>query len=225
VIHFWHAAYKFIHCGKAMIVLSLGLWVLYGLTCVGAGEKIHYALVVPPSIDSRKSLLKARDDGQQLTNPDKEDPYQDEISGGSIERSRVLSGVGPSEAADRQFDWDESCADEKQRKKFITAFRVMQELTTSASEKLQALKDKLPNPPGTTINKENRKYISKTDFAYTQMFRARDNNIDDAKGSFDKLTRNAKNFPDRSATGDGALRFICAANNQVVKGDGSPVCG
>jgi hypothetical protein len=183
------------------------------------------ALVVPPSINNRKSLLKTRDDGQQLTNPDKEDPYQDAISGGSIEKSRVLSGVGPSEANDRHFDWDESCADEKQRKKIITAFGVMQELTTRGSGKLKDLKDSLPEAPGKNINNENRKIIAKTDFAYTQMFKARDNNIDDAKALFDKLTANVKNFPNRAAPDAGALRFICSADNHVKKGDGTTLCG
>lgn len=64
------------------------------------------ALVVPPPSNGISDiLLKTRDDGQQLTNPDKEDPYTDAITGDSIEKSRVLSGVGPQEANDRHFDW------------------------------------------------------------------------------------------------------------------------
>ena len=100
------------------------------------------ALVVPPPSNGISDiLLKTRDDGQQLTNPDKEDPYTDAITGDSIEKSRVLSGVGPQEANDRHFDWDESCTDEKQRRKILIAFNVMQELTKRASDNVQQLKD------------------------------------------------------------------------------------
>ncbi|KAM0690648.1 hypothetical protein Q7P36_009416 [Cladosporium allicinum] len=163
-----------------------------------------------------------------LTNPGEEDPYIDEITGASIERSRVLSGFGPQEANDRHFDWDESCTNKDHRKKIVTAFNAMQQLVTSASGKLQELRNNLPQQPSGIINNENRRYIARTDFAYTQMFRARDNNIDDARQSFDRLTDNVKNLPGRAAADEGALRFICNADNHVKSGSdlgGSPLCG
>jgi hypothetical protein len=191
------------------------------------------ALVVPPPSNGISDiLLKTRDDGQQLTNPDKEDPYTDAITGDSIEKSRVFSGVGPQEANDRHFDWDESCTDEKQRRKILIAFNVMQELTKRASDNVQQLKDNFPHPRipqmGVKIDKDNRKFIAQTDPAYTQMFRAWDSYVDNVKGSFDKVLGNVKNFPGRSSAGDGALRFICNADNHVKSGSdlgGSPLCG
>jgi hypothetical protein len=183
------------------------------------------ALAVPPSDGISTILLTTRDDGQQLTNPGDEDPFTNEITGASIAKSRVLSGVGPPEADDRHFDWDESCTDEKHRKKITLAFRVMQELARGASEKLQDLMDNLPQERvGSKINAENRLYIAKTDFAYTQMFRAWDSKIDQVKGSFDKVLRNVKNFPGRAPADEGALRFICNADNHVKHEDGSPFC-
>jgi hypothetical protein len=190
------------------------------------------ALVVPPSDGISTMLLKPRDDGQQLTNPDEEDPYVNEITGESISKSRVLSGIGPQEANDRHFDWDESCTDEKHRKKIMVAFGAMQELANSASEKLQQLKTSLPNQRtpemGVKLDNENRQFIARTDFAYTQMFRAWDSYIDDVKGSFDKLLGNVKNYPGRAANNEGALRFICNADNHVRFGSnlgGVPLCG
>ena len=188
------------------------------------------ALVVPPSTGDPGSPLTARDDAQQLKNPDGEAPYTDEITGASIAKSMILSGVGPPEADDRFFDWDESCTDENYRRRITLAFRTMQELATSASGKLQELKENLPQQPSNTINNENRLFIARTDFAYTQMFRARDNDIGKAKDSFDRLTENAKNFPGRAAAGEGALRFICNADNHVRYGTaspgyGAPLCG
>jgi hypothetical protein len=192
------------------------------------------ALAVPPSDGISTILLTTRDDGQQLTNPGEEDPYTDDITGASIERSRVLSGVGPQEANDRHFDWDESCTDEKHRKKIMVAFNAMQELTKRASDNLQRLKDNLPHPRtpemAERIDNDNRRFIARTDFAYTQMFRARDPNIDDVKDSFDRLTSNVKNFPGRAAADESALRFICNADNHVksgtdLPGNGAPLCG
>jgi hypothetical protein len=110
----------------------------------------------------------------------------------------------------------------------MVAFNVMQDLAESASEKLQDLKAKLPQQPGTAISRENQKFIARTDFAYTQMFKARDLNIDDVKDSFDRLTGNVKNFPGRAAADESALRFICNADNHVRYGknlNGSPLCG
>ena len=189
------------------------------------------ALVVPPSTGDPGSLLTARDDGQQLTNPDREDPYVDAITGASVDKSRVLSGVGPQDADDRHFDWGESCTDEKHRKKIMIAFGVVQELAGSASDKLQELMDSLPQERAVNkINDENRRFIAKTDFAYTQMFKAWDNKIPQVKGSFDKLLKNMKDFPDRAPVDKGALRFICNADNHVRygtadPGNGSPLCG
>jgi hypothetical protein len=189
------------------------------------------ALIIPPPIGDPGSLLTARDNGQQLTNPDEEDPYTDEITGASISKSMVLSGVGPTEADERFFDWDESCTDEKHRKKIMIAFGVVQDLAGSASDKLQELMDSLPQERAVNkINDENRRFIAKTDFAYTQMFKAWDNKIPQVKGSFDKLLKNMKYFPDRAPVDKGALRFICNADNHVRygtadPGNGSPLCG
>jgi hypothetical protein len=183
------------------------------------------ALVVPTADGDSGNQIEARDNGQQLTNPDREDPYIDPLTGASIEKSRILAGIGPQEAQDRHFDWDESCVDEQQRKKIMTTFVVFQELVKSASDRLRDLKSKLPQPITKKINDENRQFIAKTDFAYTQMFRAWDSNIDQVINSFDKVTRNVKNFPSRAATDEAALRFICNANNQVLHANGSPLCG
>jgi hypothetical protein len=85
-------------------------------------------------------------------------------------------------------------------------------------------KDKLPQSPGKNINNEKRQSIAKTGIAYTRMFKAWENGIDKVKGSFDKLTANVKNFPNRAATDAGALRLICDADNKAKVGDGSPLC-
>ncbi|KAM0713456.1 hypothetical protein Q7P37_010418 [Cladosporium fusiforme] len=183
------------------------------------------ALIVPFSDDYSRSHLKTRADEQQLTNPGDEPPYKIKATSAQIEKSRVLSGVGPPEANDRHFDWDESCTDGKHREKIVTAFNAVQKLATGASERLQDLTNKLPNKPGSKVDKNNRQFILETDFAYAQMFRAFDNKIHLVKGAFDKLTENLKNFPLRDKSGNGALRFICSPDNKVLKGDGSPVCG
>lgn len=165
------------------------------------------ALVPPTPNGDSGSQFDARDNEQQLTNPDSEPPYIDQSTSASIEKSRVLSGIGPQEADDRHFDWDEPCTDEQHRKKILTAFTVVQELTKSASERLQDLKDKLPEATGSSINDKNRKFIAATNFAYTQMFRAWDWRIGEVKESFDKLTNNVKNFPHRDEPNKAALRF------------------
>lgn len=166
--------------------------------------------------------------GQQLTNPENEPDYEDPTTGSKTPKSRVLSGVGPEEADNRWFDWDESCSDADQRTKILATFRYIIQLSGSTSNHLDELQKGLPNPVGTkSFNKDNKKYIFSNDPAYAQMFLGEDNRIQYVKETFDLLTTNAQKTPDaRGGNKPGALRFICNADNKVMNGDESqPYCG
>lgn len=186
-------------------------------------------VALPPSGDTRSRLTIRADEEQKLTNPDNEPGFKDPVTGATMEKSRVLSGIGPDAAKDRFFDWDESCSDATHRAKIVAAFGSVQQLAEHASTRLGDLKGKLPNTPKNRANKANRLEIAKVDPAYTQMFKAFDHKIEEVKGGFDILAANMKKAPsDRGGDNPGALRIICSADNKVRFGSKhqyAPVCG
>jgi hypothetical protein len=165
--------------------------------------------------------------GQQLTNPDNEPDSIDPVTGATTPKSRVLSGVGPAEADQRWFDWDESCTDEAHRTKILTTFQYTMELAEFTSTHLAKLLAGLPNVPGTSINNDNRRYIFGEDPSFAQMFLGHDNRIGFVKDRFDLVTSKAKMTPaTRVPNGAGALRFICSAADNVLMADqATPYCG
>lgn len=175
--------------------------------------------------DEPEGHLEARDDEQKLINPDNEDPYYEPITDSDIEKSRILSGIGPEEAKQRYFDWDESCDNEYDRKKIVATFVNFQQLVEQASEKLGKLSEGLEENESKVINKKNRQKIAKEDPAFTQMFRGFDYLVDDVKDGFDKIMANVKNSKRGTAEKPGALRFICSARDQVLNQKGTPFCG
>ncbi|KAK8076729.1 hypothetical protein PG994_004001 [Apiospora phragmitis] len=167
--------------------------------------------------------------GQQLTNPDNEPDWVDQVTGTKTPKSRVLSGVGPEEADNRLFDWDESCSDEKQRKKILDAFTNMHQLLEWTSTHLGQLQEGLPNPvdPSKT-NDENRKYIFDKDPAYAQMFLGHDNRIQYVKETFDLVKgESKKKAGERGGNKPGALRLICSheKNEVMYHNMKDPLCG
>lgn len=189
---------------------------------------ISASLVVGHVVPSRPRPLAARA-GESLTNPDEEPDYADPHSGSKIEKSRVLSGVGPDAANNRFFDWDESCTDAGQRTKIVAAFENSLQLATWTSNHLQQLQAGLPEPPGAggRDKQGNKNFIKDKDPAYQQMFLSLDSRIQYVKETFDIFSANAVKDPaGRSDRKPGALRFICNADNHVLKGDESgPYCG
>ncbi|XXH01315.1 hypothetical protein Hte_007672 [Hypoxylon texense] len=173
-----------------------------------------------------KTSLVARA-GQSLTNPDNEPDFEDVVTGDKTPKSRVLSGIGPEEADNRWFDWDESCSNADQRTKILAAFRHIIQLSDATSGHLDELQKGLPKPVGKSTNKDNKKYIFDTDPAYAQMFLGLDDRIQYVKDTFDLVRTKANAPPDARGGGKpGALRFICNANNEVMTGDGKePYCG
>ncbi|KAI0517996.1 hypothetical protein F5B22DRAFT_654329 [Xylaria bambusicola] len=164
---------------------------------------------------------------QQLTNLDNEPGHQDHVTGNTTPKSRVLTGVGPKEADNRWFDWDESCSDPNHRTKIVNTFQHSIELAGWTFEHLQELQNGLPNPVGRTVNTGNRKYIFNTDPAFAQMFNGQDHRIDFVKESFNLVTKRAVSPPGtREQKGPGLLRFICNADNHVMNRDNSALyCG
>jgi hypothetical protein len=176
--------------------------------------------------EPKKSLVTRA--GQELTNPDNEPEHEDPISGAKTQKSRVLSGVGPVEADKRFFDWDESCTDATHREKILATFKSTLILSEDAANHLLWLQKSLPNQVGTTTpNKDNQKYIFQVDPAYAQMFAGHDNRIAYVKETFELVTSNAQKTPNERGGGKpGALRFICNADDHVMKGDGADkFCG
>ncbi|KAI1127399.1 hypothetical protein F5Y10DRAFT_242969 [Nemania abortiva] len=165
--------------------------------------------------------------GQQLTNPDNEPDYRDPVTGNTIPKSRVLSGVGPQAADNRWFDWDESCSDADQRTKIANTFDHSLQLTMFMSQHLDQLQMKLPTPPGTGLNQANKKFIFQTDPAYAQMFKGLDHKINYVKETFDLVNTRAQSPPaTRGGGGPSALRFICNADDKVMNQDNTqPYCG
>lgn len=177
-----------------------------------------------------RTRLEARAD-QDLTNPDNEPTYEDEVTGEDWDKSKILSGVGPDAADKRYFDWDESCVDSGQREKIMLTWVAFQDLTISASKRLSDLMARLPDQPVGTKgnpNDENVKFIMAEDPAYTQMFKARDTGLTNVRNAFDAITQNAQVFQGRGGNKSGkppALRFICNADNHVKDANGGPLCG
>lgn len=84
---------------------------------------------------------------QQLRDLDNEGTYQDPTTGAVIQKSMILTGVGPAAADSRQFDWDQSCSDATHRGTILAAWENFQDLTTRASTQLAALRASLLNTP------------------------------------------------------------------------------
>lgn len=185
-------------------------------------------VALPPNGNTKSHLMIRADEEQTLTNPDNEPGFKDPVTGKTMEKSRILSGIGPDAAKDRSFDWDESCSDAKHRAKIAAAFGNVQQLAEHASTRLEDLKGKLPKPTTGRANKENRQFIAGADQAYTQMFKAQDQKIEEVKGGFDALTANMKNPTGRGGGNPGALRIICGWDNKVRFGSKynyAPLCG
>lgn len=187
---------------------------------------LSLSLVVAHVVPLSQPRLETRV-GQQLTNPDNEPDYVDPVTGATTPKSRVLSGVGPAEADQRWFDWDESCTDEAHRTKILTTFQYTMDLAEWTSTHLEELLAGLPNVPGRSINRDNQHYIFQQDPAYAQMFCGYDNHLADVKVLYDLVISKAKVAPAmRGEAGPGALRFICNAENRVVEADQSTtICG
>lgn len=184
---------------------------------------IAAAHVVPAS--KRDLVTRAEQNIEQLDN---EEDFEKGGSGDLIPKSRILTGIGPQQAIDRVFDWDESCTDEGQRKKIVDTFLHIIQLSAYTSNHLEQLKGGLTAPiGGSSPNKDNIKAIFDNDPAYAQMFLGHDNRIDYIKETFDLVTTNApKPAGERGGNKPGALRFICNADNHVMNGDESaPYCG
>lgn len=173
---------------------------------------------------ARRGLTKRA--GQQVHNLDNEPEFEDFTTGNKTPKSRILTGVGPDEADNRWFDWDESCTDKDQRAKIVNTFRHVPALSAATSHHLDTLLGSLNNV-GTSPNKDNQRYIFENDPAYAQMFLGHDNRIQYVKETFDLVATNApKAAGARGGNKPGALRFICNADNHVLNGDESdPYCG
>lgn len=197
-----------------MIMKSFSLLLLSASIAVG-----HVA-----QIPRRDLIVRA---GQGVENLDNEPDYEDPVSGDKIPKSRILTGLGPDAAINRFFDWDESCTDEKHRKKIAATFTNVLALTGYASGHLDQLSKGLNPQPGSSTNKRNQQTIFDIDPAYAQMFLGLDNQIKYVKGSFDLISGEApKPGADRGGNKPGALRFICNADDHVMNGDGSAkYCG
>lgn len=72
-------------------------------------------------------LTSRTDSEQQLHNPDQEPTWTDQVTGSTYARSQILTGVGPEAADERQFDWDESCTDPRERRTIIKAWADLKE--------------------------------------------------------------------------------------------------
>lgn len=183
------------------------------------------AYAVPFTQTNASGLLEPRMNNQQsLSDPDNEGTYADPVTGAQVQKAMVLTGVGPAAADDRQFDWDQSCSDNTQRAKILAAWINFQELTTRASTQLAALRASLPNAPANqgVPNPENRKFIEQNDPAFTQYFKAHDTGLQDVQDAFARITDNVRNFAGRGP--NGAVRFVCNANNHVKNGNGGSYC-
>ena len=185
---------------------------------------LSYATGLVPATVPLHSRLMTRA-AQELTNPDNEPAFADPLSGAQTPKSRVLSGVGPQEANDRWFDWDESCANEEDREKVVAAFQGAMSLAEGASQHLESLRNSLEKPIkiGATIG--NQRMISDTDPAYLQMFKAQDNRLPYIKGTFDLVTSTGRSSQGRQdASGPQALRFICDREGKIKNDVGGPFC-
>ena len=182
------------------------------------------AFAVPLSGRNVSLYLEPRMNNQQLQDPDNEGTYQDPTTGNQIQKSMILTGVGPEAADNRQFDWDQSCSDPGQRGKIFAAWENFQELTTRASTQLGTLRASLPNPPANLgkPDAQNQAVIEQIDPAYTQYFKAHDTGLQRVQDSFTRVTDNVRNFAGRGP--NGAVRFICNADNHVKNGHGTSYC-
>ncbi|KAK2767033.1 hypothetical protein FQN54_006351 [Arachnomyces sp. PD_36] len=166
--------------------------------------------------------------GQQLINPDDEVSVKDQLTLAETQKSQILKFDTPQEQTDnRWFDWDESCADENDRKKVLLAFEYGYHYAEKASSFLQTLSDGLPKPAGSSAIKDNVKYIVETDPAFTQMFFAQDNRVLQVKGTFDNLLAKMKSYDGRNTKRENAngVRFVCDREDEVRNVDGDSWCG
>ena len=188
---------------------------------------VSCAAFVLPQLEStlHDVQLVRRVDEQTVTNPDEERDYDYGTTGDAIPRSRVLTGLENQPAADRWFDWDESCTDPDQRQRVLGAFTNTMTLAKLASTQLEQLIKALPTVPGSSLNDANRKFIFEKDPAFAQMFLGHDHRLQYVKESFDLVVQNGQKFDGRGGNKPRALRFICNADNHVMNGGRSkPFC-
>ncbi|WEW59872.1 hypothetical protein PRK78_005353 [Emydomyces testavorans] len=182
------------------------------------------AIAQHPNGEWRTPSLVARVNNQQVANPDNEADDEDPVTKTKTPKSRVLVIGEPKEAVDRWFDWDETCTDQTERQEITAAFQDALELAATSSKFLKALRDRLPKQPGSAANKDNVAFVVQEDPAFTQMFYAQDNHIDDVRETFDVLLQKMKSFNGRNGDKNG-VRFICDKEGKVKSAKGESFCG
>ncbi|KAK6431290.1 hypothetical protein LTR95_012552 [Oleoguttula sp. CCFEE 5521] len=182
---------------------------------------------VVPSHHSEKASVHARvDTGQSVWNPDHEPPYEIRASGEELSKSQILRGLGPAEADEhRYFDWDETCIDPEERRVILAAWRNFQPLVDSATTRLEDLITRLPvKVPAGTTRAANVRYIKQTDPAYTQIFAAQDNRLDEVVKIYKTITTGIQSSPARNGVSPSRLRFMCDKHAQIKDGSGNAIC-
>lgn len=189
--------------------------------------KFVYASPAPLASDTvPNGHLLPRVNQQQLINPDNEPAYTDLLMGSQQEKSRILSGVGPQEAIDRWWDWDETCSDDADRAMITATFQNAMSLAQNTITRLDTLRSSLPQVPKPSGKTDvNRNYILKNDQAFAQMFGGRDDMITYVRDSFDLVTTRAQSFQGRNSQGPSSLRFICDKQGTLKNEDGTSYCG
>ncbi|KAF2759135.1 hypothetical protein EJ05DRAFT_509995 [Pseudovirgaria hyperparasitica] len=183
------------------------------------------AALVVSTPDNVKATHIAPRVGQSFTNPDNEPQYEDPVTKAKVDKAKILSGVGPKEADDRWFDWDETCTDADQRKIIFQTFEHTILMADYGASHLDNLKKGLPEPvtdDASKPNDNNRKAIFQTDPAYAQMFNGHDNRIKYVRDTFGLVSSEAQKAPGaRNGQKQGALRFICDKTGAIRSGDGT----